>query len=369
MTRHPIPTPQPRRAPPTPPGGVAPSPIAARLADCRFGAPLAHRTLVMLPVLADDERQEAPYLLLDDAMAAGRVAVTEVGAGGSVPELALANLAGLPVLLLDGEELVGAKQNRILNLTVLAPPLAVTKIPVSCVEAGRWSSVSARFASGGRTHFASGRARKAADVTASMRREGHRRGDQGAVWQGIAEKSARMGVRSATGAAAALYEDRHEALERFVGAIPAQPDQCGAVFVIDGRVAGLDLFDHPRTFAKALPKLLRGYALDALDAQQTAAHGRQDADRTALPSEAGRPAPGPDGLGAVHVEVLRFLGRIARAAASSHAAVGQGQDWRLADGGVAGGALVADGRVVHLCAFPVAEAARGMDPAEDRVRM
>jgi hypothetical protein len=40
--------------------------------------------------------------------------------------------------LLDGEELIGAKQNRALNLTILAPAKQVIVIPVSCVEAGRW---------------------------------------------------------------------------------------------------------------------------------------------------------------------------------------------------------------------------------------
>ena len=34
-------------------------------------------------------------------------------------ELRVANLGDLPLLLLDGEQLVGARQNRILNMTVL----------------------------------------------------------------------------------------------------------------------------------------------------------------------------------------------------------------------------------------------------------
>jgi hypothetical protein len=57
--------------------------------------------------------------------------VTELGAGGSVPELRFENLGEKPVLLLDGEELVGAKQNRALNLTILAPAKQVIVIPVS----------------------------------------------------------------------------------------------------------------------------------------------------------------------------------------------------------------------------------------------
>jgi hypothetical protein len=299
--------------------------IASRLAACRLGTPLVHRNLSLLPLFADAAAGAPPYALLDDAFAVGSVKVTEVSASGHVPELAFLNLGLLPVLLLDGEELVGAKQNRILNLTVLAPARRTTTIPVSCVEAGRWHATSDRFASGARTHFASGRARKAADVSASLRGAGHRRSDQGEVWRAIEEKSRRMGVRSETGAAAALYEDRAEALEGFVAAFRPVPDQCGAVFAIDGRPAGVELFDRPRTFAKALPKLVRGYALDALDA-----------DAAAL----------------ARFDVAAFLARIAAAAASRHAAVGEGEDLRLDDAAVAGGALVHEGRVVHLCAFP-----------------
>jgi len=40
----------------------------------------------------------------------------------------------LPLLLLDGEQLVGAKQNWIMNMTVLVAAHTAVTIPVSCVE-------------------------------------------------------------------------------------------------------------------------------------------------------------------------------------------------------------------------------------------
>jgi len=58
------------------------------------------------------------YLMLDEALAAGLASVTEVSVDGSVPELRLQNLAPSPVLILNGEELLGAKQNRVVNLTI-----------------------------------------------------------------------------------------------------------------------------------------------------------------------------------------------------------------------------------------------------------
>ena len=58
--------------------------------------------------------------------------------GGSVPDLLVENRGDVRVLFLEGEELIGAKQNRILNTSVLVAAHTKVKIPVSCVERGRW---------------------------------------------------------------------------------------------------------------------------------------------------------------------------------------------------------------------------------------
>jgi len=66
-----------------------------------------------------------------------------------VPELAVVNDGDIHVLLLDGEELRGAKQNRMLNTTILLKPKSKTIIPVSCTEQGRWNYASAESATRG----------------------------------------------------------------------------------------------------------------------------------------------------------------------------------------------------------------------------
>ena len=49
------------------------------------------------------------------------------------------------------------------------------------------------------------------------------------------------------------------------------------MFLVAGCLAGLELFDAPSTWRKLLPKLVRSYALDAIDRQeQTAAPPRVD---------------------------------------------------------------------------------------------
>jgi hypothetical protein len=87
----------------------------------------------------------AAYITLDEALPRG-LCVAETSEAGSVPELVVENPLTERVLLYDGEELVGAKQNRILNVSVLVEAMSGLTIPVSCVEQGRWRRQSVHFA-------------------------------------------------------------------------------------------------------------------------------------------------------------------------------------------------------------------------------
>src|SRR6516164_3433742 len=59
------------------------------------------------------------YSTLDEAMSAGTLAVTEVSAEGSVPELKVESRSDVMTFLMAGEQVVGAKQNRVLKVTLM----------------------------------------------------------------------------------------------------------------------------------------------------------------------------------------------------------------------------------------------------------
>ncbi len=90
------------------------------LEGAEFGEEVSHQGLTMFP-FRSGSGGNASYLTLTKALNTGSVHVSEVSEGGSVPELLFKNSADVPVLIVDGEELVGAKQNRVANLTILAP--------------------------------------------------------------------------------------------------------------------------------------------------------------------------------------------------------------------------------------------------------
>ena len=143
----------------------------------QVGDPIGHLNLTLVH-LRGGGHGRLDYLLGQEALASSQLTITEIGEHGSVPELLAVNTSQQMVLLLDGEELVGAKQNRILNTSVLLPTNSKTKIPVSCVEQGRWRHVSHEFAPGSYSP-AKLRARKSRDVSRSYEAVGAAHSDQG----------------------------------------------------------------------------------------------------------------------------------------------------------------------------------------------
>jgi hypothetical protein len=305
--------------------------IASALEGLSLGKPQRFRNLAVFPLVGPD-RPATDYLTLDEALARRVARVTEVSESGTVPELRFDNEAPQPVLLVDGEELVGAKQNRVLNLTILVGAGKSVRIPVSCVEQGRWSYRSREFAGSGRNLFASARAKKMDSVSHTLARAGSRRGDQAEVWSDIEAKFSALRATSASMAVGDLYEAKRGSIEDYVRAFKPEAQQRGAVFALDGRIVGLELFDAKATFAKLLAKLVGSHAVDALE----------------RPSETAPPA---------EAAVRKFLDRIQAAAAERYAAIAEGEDLRLSEPGLAGGALALDERVVHLAAFEVPETA------------
>ena len=85
------------------------------------------------------------------------------------------------------------------------------------------------------------------------------------MWGLIDEKSARLSTASDTSAMSAMFEKLETPLEEFVAAFSPSDHQVGAMFFINGVQAGLELFDAASTWRKLAPKLVRSYAVDAID--------------------------------------------------------------------------------------------------------
>ena len=92
--------------------------ISSFIAQIRLGEVQSFRNMQVVPLFSDQE-EDLVYWTLKEALDKGLLLIKEVSSGGSVPELKVINEGDIPVLLLDGEEVAGAKQNRIINSTIL----------------------------------------------------------------------------------------------------------------------------------------------------------------------------------------------------------------------------------------------------------
>jgi len=268
------------------------------------------------------------YLTLSEAVADGSLHVTEIDKHGSVPQLRVENHADLPVLLLDGEELAGAKQNRVLNTTILLKAASTTIIPVSCTEQGRWSYTSPTFTDSGYVMHPRARRSKIDAVSASLSNKKGYQSDQGEIWSEVHDLACRAGSHSETRAMRDVYESRRSGLEDYLKAFPPADNQTGLMVLIDGVPAGMDIVSRPEAFEHLRPKLTTSYAMEAL--------------------LSGHEKP----ITASINTALRFISQARAAHGVQYESVGHGTDLRFASAHVVGSALVYNEDVIHAAFFP-----------------
>lgn len=302
--------------------------LSSLLKNIKIGRAAKHHSLTMFPILAPETPWTNKYLVLDEALATGAFRIQETSESGSVPELLAENDTPSFVFLLDGEELVGAKQNRVLNLSLMLAPCSKTRIPVSCVEAGRWRYTSHSFKGSDRAHFARGRAQKVAQVSSSLESCGTARSDQGAVWDAIDLKLKSTSVRSDTGAMSDLFESSRPTIDEYRVALEPARDQIGAAFFIGGTLLGVEVFDSPATFRKLSHKLVASYAVDAMESTVEPLEEKSAVD-----------------------DVAKFLNQAILSDLNRLPTQAVGDTLRLDGSELIGAALEVHDHCVHLCAF------------------
>ena len=118
------------------------------------------------------------------------VSVEEIGVDGRVGEVNVKNYSKDFLFVTDGEAIVGAKQNRIAERSVVVAPYFSQRIPVKCVEQYRWG-----YKEG--TEFAKSDFvlhPKAREEKAELLKKGENNKIQNAVWDNIECLSAKHEV-------------------------------------------------------------------------------------------------------------------------------------------------------------------------------
>ena len=294
-----------------------------------LGDPDVHGPLAVFPIFGPAPEQE--YVSFAQARDAG-ASIKELDQIASVNDLLVLNPTDRAILLYEGEEVLGAQQNRTFDVSVLVGARSQLQVPVSCVEAGRWDGArhDESFSPAPQAAYPSLRSMKNRASRASVHAGTGPRAMQGEVWAEVAEKSERMNVHSNTGAMHDIYDGRRGLLNEFLSAIALHDGQTGALVLIAGRPAVLDHVSRPGVFAALHAPLVLGYALDALE------------------SAASFEAPTRPGTQTADA----FLRHVLRARITEHDGIGLGRDVRFARTHVAGAGLVVGDELVQLTAFP-----------------
>lgn len=254
-------------------------------------------------------------------------ALTEVADGAQVGTLEAHNPLAVGVLLVEGEQVVGAQQDRTLDVSVLVAPGARVRVPVSCVERGRWDGRRhrERFRPAPEAAYPELRRAKAAAARRHLAAGLAPHADQGEVWAHVDGKAGDHGAPSATDRMGDVFAHREREVERLVEAAPLAPGQVGSLVALGGRIRVLDLVSRPEAYASLHPALVRGYALDALD--------HEAAPRPAL------------------AEAEAWLACVLAAPADRRPGVGLGEEVRFAARDRSGSGLAVGDELVHLTAF------------------
>ena len=231
--------------------------LAVLLQATRVGEVFQYKNLGVYPLYTKGCATTG-YWTLDEALAKGVLRISEKGAG-NVPELLVENEADAPVFLMAGEIVRGGKQNRVISQDVLLPPRSgPISLGVFCVEQHRWRLESQNFKA--ESDLAHGRLRETLNAPTVS---------QGAVWGEVARKSAAVAaeVPNATQYLGKIYEDKDvsRTVADYTAKIRIPAEANGMVVTIGNRVVGLEIFGDRETFASLRDKLLRSYAVDAME--------------------------------------------------------------------------------------------------------
>jgi hypothetical protein len=294
------------------------------LSTVTIGQPAHHHNLTFFPLLWP-EAHEPSYTLLSTAIEEGEALVEEVNESGSVPNLAVTNKCKRPLLIPEGEILIGAKQNRVINVTVLVAAGMKFALPVSCVEAGRWRYKSRHFES----KFCappSLRNKKLRAVNRNRSAGGRAESDQGEVWDEVQACLDGVAARSETASLTDAFVSAEETLKEHCKRLVLPEGAAGVLVGRHDRIIGMDLFDSPTTLKTLWSRLSDAYFFDALR------------DPAAAP-----PTP------ADHAQ--RFVERLGSAAKPRVPALALGDELEITGEGIVGAALLYDGGICHLAAF------------------
>ncbi len=265
--------------------------------------------------------------LAHEAIAAGTLEVTEKE-GGVVQELLATNKGPLPVAILEGDTLIGCKQNRVIAHSVLIAAGASALIPVGCMQHGRWSWQGRHFATGEMRVDPGFRREAVRETTAAKRRRERPRLDQHRLWDKVDSRMAAYCMASpSSDYHEAMFQRSHEAREQ-VARYKPQAGDVGVLVTCEGRLVAIEVTGSPQLWTGLADRTLPSYVFMADDPQEIEQLEKQPRD-----------------------SAKGWLKRLSQARVAASPAVGLGEDLEIAGDGIVGAGLQWSEQPIHVAVF------------------
>ena len=229
--------------------------------EAKVGQPIHRNGISIFPLVYGGKRPNGA------AIADESLQVSELDTGASVPELQVHNPGSTDLLIPAGRVLEGGRQTRTVNVSILVPAGATIIIPVSCVEAGRWSGGST-FRDSKRMASRSMRMSKGRSVKSNIENHGTKNSNQGEVWNAISEELTTRHLTSDSSlfldAAGSIENDQElsDLVSNLLGTGPAE-GQTGVVVAYGDKIAGLELFTNPDDLCASWEALVNSIVFDS----------------------------------------------------------------------------------------------------------
>jgi len=291
------------------------------------GAPITRGGVTLIPIFGPKQKGAGIKIAGDELV------VSELETP-TVPELQVHNPTDHDLLIPAGRILSGGRQTRVVNVSIVVPAGATIVIPVSCVEAGRWSGRS-EFNYSGRQASRRMRVAKQRSVKANVDRYKSKRSAQGDVWSTISYELSSRGVNHED----SLFLEVDEDLDRRSDRIAVvnelidngvQPEQVGVAVAHGDKILGVEVFPSSDALKASWEAIIRAAVIDA---------DEFDSQLESIGAEAGIKA------------LEKFLAEVAQTGGTEAAGCGRGTEVHVETPHFVAHGLRVDGELIYCNAF------------------
>jgi len=225
--------------------------------------------LISILEIKTDYCDTLEYISSGKAFKSEFIDVEEVSTSGSVNDLHVTNKSDKYIFFMDGDVLVGAKQNRVINTSVLLSPNMNKNISVSCIESGRWHFKTKKFSKPDYIIASKMRMEKKKQVYDSLEKHETHYADQRKIWNRVSDYEKENNMFSSTSDFnEILFERRNEMNKVFQDFIP-NPEANGLVLFLGNNLSTIEIFNRKDIYTEYFPQIINSVLMEKISVKNT----------------------------------------------------------------------------------------------------